>query len=193
MIDPCFTKYTTMAMFDKHKSSKQTPARTQEPSVAPPAAQAAASAAAGAHKAAMIGQGIEISGDVRADANLRIEGTLDGRIIKGSQDVEIGESGKVNANIEARVVKVGGEVNGDISGSEKVMITRTGRVQGNITAPRVQLEDGALFRGSIEMNPAEPAEARKPAALPSSVSSQEVRPRSADASRKEPGLSLKSG
>lgn len=182
-----------MAMFDKHKNNKQTPAGAQEPSVPPPAAQPASAAPAGGHKAAMIGQGVQISGDVRADTSLRIEGTLEGRSIQSSQDVEIGESGKVNANIEARVVKVGGEVNGDISGSEKVMISRSGRVQGNIVAPRVQLEDGALFRGSIEMNPAEAPEAQKPAAVPSSASSQESRPRSAEATRKEPGLSLKSG
>jgi cytoskeletal protein CcmA (bactofilin family) len=81
-----------------------------------------------------------------------------------------------------------------------VFISNTGRVQGNIIAPRVQLEDGALFRGSIDMNPAEPAKAEKPAAAkPASAKpaaqekvTQSAAP-AAEASRKEPSLNLKSG
>jgi len=89
-----------------------------------------------------------------------------------------------------------------------VVITRTGRVQGNIVAPRVQLEDGALFRGSIDMNPAQsasqekPAEVKQPAGrLDAPASSQKAMPpapaksqsAAADSVRKEPGLNLKSG
>jgi cytoskeletal protein CcmA (bactofilin family) len=50
-------------------------------------------------------------------------------------------------------VKVEGRITGDIDGSEKVIITKTGRVLGNIVAPRVTLEDGAKFKGSIDMDP----------------------------------------
>jgi cytoskeletal protein CcmA (bactofilin family) len=91
-----------------------------------------------------------------------------------------------------------------------VLITRTGRVQGNIVAPRVQLEDGALFRGSIDMNPAQPVSKEQPAvakqpagkldapassqaaaAAPSSpAKSQSAVP---DSARKEPSLNLKRG
>lgn len=187
-------KHTTMAMFDKHKSTKQTPERVQESVAAPQTSQPAVPAAAAGHKTAMVGQGIQISGDVRANTNLRVEGKIDGHVIQSSQDVEIGESGTVNANIEARNIKVAGEVNGDLSGSEKVVIAASGRVQGNIVAPRVQLEDGALFHGSIEMNPAEPASASKPAAVPPSPAGKdEGHSRGADRERKDPGLSLKSG
>ena len=52
-------------------------------------------------------------------------------------------------------MKVDGQVTGDISGSEKVIISKSGRVKGNIVAPRVTLEDGAKFKGSIDMDPGE--------------------------------------
>jgi len=156
----------------------------------------------------MIGQGISIAGDVKADSSLKVEGRIEGRSVQCSGEVEIAESGHVTANIIAKTVKVSGDVSGDIGGSEKVLITKTGRVQGNIIAPRVQLEDGALFRGSIDMNPAQTAGADKSApAKPSSArpAGSDNRQESASAAakqgtsaisetaRKEPSLNLKSG
>jgi len=157
----------------------------------------------------MIGQGISISGDVKSDSSLKIEGQIEGRAVQCSDEIEIAECGQVSANIMAKVVKVSGVVNGDIGGAEKVVISRTGRVQGNIIAPRVQLEDGALFRGSIDMNPAEtarnekqsggkpaPAEQNKSqkSATPAPAPSQsQKKPEAANTARKEPGLTLKSG
>jgi cytoskeletal protein CcmA (bactofilin family) len=187
-----------MAMFDRNKGGRQGGAPAPQPG-APNPSQAVTPTLA-AEKAAMIGKGIRVSGDVTAQTNLRVDGVVEGRSVKGEQDIEIGEHGKVVGNLVARVVKISGEVTGDIAGSEKVLISKTGRVQGNIVAPRVQLEDGALFRGSIDMNPVPPAEA-KPAAKAEARSEarQEVQPAAAKApvleasARKEPGLTLKSG
>ena len=185
-----------MAMFDKHKGAKQTPASKPDPNVGGTSGPAASPTASAAPKVAMIGEGISIVGDVNASSDLRIEGRVEGRGIQSTQDVEIGASGKVTADIDAKVVKIGGEVLGDIRGSEKVLITRTGRVQGNIEAPRVQLEDGALFRGSIDMNPGEPATGK---AAPAERAERPVAPAQGSpgstsaAVRKEPSLTLKSG
>ena len=113
--------------------------------------------------------------------------------------VEVAETGVIKASISARVVKIAGAVAGDINGSEKVVISKSGRVQGNIVAPRVQLDDGALFRGSIDMNPAEPAGAKKAApANPAAEASAKKAPAPArssatDENRKETNLTLKSG
>jgi len=188
-----------MAMFDKHKSGKQSTPATQEPRVSQPTPAAKQPPAASA-QVAMIGRGISITGDVMADTNLKIEGRVEGRSIQCTQDVEIAGPGQVKASIMAKVVKVSGTVSGDIGGSEKVFISNTGRVQGNIIAPRVQLEDGALFRGSIDMNPAESKKAEKPAAAKQAPAKQAVQEKAAksaapaaDASRKEPSLNLKSG
>jgi len=188
-----------MAMFDKHKSAKQDTPVTREPKISQPAPSMGATAPVSATKVAMIGQGISISGDVKADVSLKIEGRIEGRGVQCSHDVEIAETGHVSASIIAKVVKVSGVVSGDIGGSEKVVISRSGRVQGNIIAPRVQLEDGALFRGSIDMNPAEPAASEKPAAVKQTTSKPAAKPATQSAAttsgsaRKEPGLNLKSG
>ncbi len=140
-------------MFDKRKGSRQGSPQIEE-SIAmredPPVAAATRSPAT---RAAVIGSDIEITGDVTASADMKVYGHIKGSIIKSSHDVEIGESGKVSANVSAKMVIIAGVVEGNIAGKEKVLISKTGRVQGNIVAPRVQLEDGALFRGSIEMDP----------------------------------------
>lgn len=188
-------------MFDKQKGIKQSEPEAPEPRVAPPAPAASPAPAGGTEKSTMIGRGISISGDVKADSNLRVEGLIEGHNVQSSHEVEIAESGRVVANVSAKVVRIAGEVTGDISGSEKVMISRSGKVQGNIVAPRVQLEDGALFRGSIDMNPA-PAAGSRPAVARSAPADTGSKAPAANlqgteatvvSARKEPGLSLKSG
>jgi len=193
-----------MAMFDKHKMSKQQPTAADQPKAGSAVPAMSAGVSVSATKVAMIGQGISLMGDVKADTSLRIEGRIEGRTVQCTEEVEVAESGQVIANVLAKVVKISGTVSGDIGGSEKVLIARTGRVQGNIVAPRVQLEDGALFRGSIDMNPAQSAGADKPASsrqaagrLDAPASSQPAaakgQPAETGTARKEPGLNLKSG
>lgn len=108
----------------------------------------------------MIGPSIHIKGTVTGDEDLLVQGRVEGTIELGEHTVSVGETGKVTADIRARMVKVEGEVTGDVSGSEKVVIARSGRVRGNIVAPRVTLEDGAHFKGSIDMDPGEAATAK---------------------------------
>lgn len=105
------------------------------------------------HGAAMIGPSIRIRGDLAGEENLIIEGQVEGTIHLDKNDLTIGSSGRVKANIQAKGVIVEGQVEGDIIGKEKVIIRRTGNMRGNIVAPRVTLEDGAMFKGSIEMEP----------------------------------------
>lgn len=191
-------------MFDKHKDSKESTPSAPEPRTAQPSPGAVTAAPVGTEKTAMIGKGISITGDVNADANLKIEGVVEGRSVQTAHDVEVGETAKVTANISAKVVRISGEVNGDIAGGERVVIARSGRVQGNIVAPRVQLEDGALFRGSIDMNPAPAADARPSSARPTAVdpgaktsmaasTAGQATEAATGGARKEPGLTFKSG
>ncbi|MGD8783608.1 MAG: polymer-forming cytoskeletal protein [Thioalkalispiraceae bacterium] len=102
---------------------------------------------------AAIGASIRIRGDVSGDENLIIQGEVDGTIVVQGHNVTISKTGKVKANIEAKQIIVEGKLEGDLSGDEKVIIRETGNVYGNIVAPRVKLEDGAMFKGSIEMEP----------------------------------------
>lgn len=106
-----------------------------------------------------IGSTIHIKGDVTGDEDLVIHGHVEGQINLKDHNVIIGANGKVKANIHARQIVVEGELNGDMNGEEKVVIRETGNVLGNVVSPRVTLEDGAMFKGSIEM---EPRNNRKP-------------------------------
>jgi len=139
-------------MFEKHKSSNQEP---QAPQLQQDSLSSSASAPLSSGKSAVIGPGIHINGDISGDENLIVEGRVDGKILLDSHQVEVGQSGRVNADITAKVIKIAGEVRGDISGTEKVIISRSGNVHGNIVAPRMTLEDGAIFKGSIDMDPGE--------------------------------------
>ena len=102
---------------------------------------------------AAIGASIRIKGDVTGDENLVIQGQVEGTIKVQGHSVTISKTGKVRANIEASQIIVEGDLQGDMLGDEKVVIRESGNVHGNIVAPRVTLEDGALFKGSIEMEP----------------------------------------
>lgn len=146
-------------MFEKNRNTKQEPARSQ-PQQDNPATSANTPVSSG--RAAVIGPGIHINGDISGDESLIIEGKVDGKVRLDSHQVEVGQSGRVNADITAKVIKVAGEVRGDISGTEKVIILRSGNVRGNIVAPRMTLEDGAIFKGSIDMDPGEPVKAKSP-------------------------------
>ena len=102
----------------------------------------------------MIGPSIRIKGEVTGDEDLLIQGRVEGTVNLKAHAVIVGESGQVIADILAKTVKVDGKVQGNITGTEKVVITKLGNVRGNIVAPRVLLEDGAIFKGSIDMDPA---------------------------------------
>lgn len=101
----------------------------------------------------MIGPSINIKGEVSGDEDLVIQGRVEGTVSLKGNELSVGQSGTVFADVEARVIRIEGEVTGDITGNEKVVITQSGNVKGNIVAPRVTLEDGAIFKGSIDMDP----------------------------------------
>lgn len=162
-------------MFEKHKSTENSPS----PQVSQDSMTSTPSASASSGRAAVIGPGIHINGDISGDENLIIEGKVDGKIKLGAHQVSVGHGGQVNADITAKVIKIDGAVKGDLIGTEKVVISRSGNVHGNIVAPRMTLEDGAIFKGSIDMDPGEPAKpvATKPAvnsASPKSVEAPKV-------------------
>lgn len=100
-----------------------------------------------------IGASIHIKGDVTGNEDLVIQGRVEGTINLKGHSVTISKSAKVKADIEANQIIVEGELTGDMNGDEKVVIRETGHAYGNIVAPRVTLEDGAMFKGSIEMEP----------------------------------------
>ena len=103
---------------------------------------------------AVIGASITIRGDVTAAESLVVQGIVEGSLDIRDHDLIIGQTGQVVANVAAREIRVEGEVTGDLFGTEKVTVAKDGLVAGNIISPRVTLEDGAVFKGSIDMSPA---------------------------------------
>ncbi len=110
-------------------------------------------AASAARPPANIGASILFKGELSGDEDFVIQGRVEGKINLSDNTLTVGEEGRIRADIIARVITVEGELVGDMYGTEKVIIRATGRVKGNITSPRVTLEDGAKFKGSIDMDP----------------------------------------
>jgi cytoskeletal protein CcmA (bactofilin family) len=102
-------------------------------------------------EAAGIGASITIVGDVTGDEDLTILGRVEGKIDLPKHSLTIGQTGRVKADIHAKAVSVAGEVHGNLVASEQIVIRKTATMLGNLTAPRVGLEDGCCFRGSVEM------------------------------------------
>lgn len=107
---------------------------------------------------AAIGPSISIKGEVTGDEDLLIEGRLDGSVDLKQHSVTVGPEGEVSADIVARVVTVAGRVDGNINAGEQAVLRRTAVVHGDIKAPRVVLEDGARFRGGVDMGEASRSE-----------------------------------
>jgi cytoskeletal protein CcmA (bactofilin family) len=117
-----------------------------------------------------IGKSVIIKGDLSGSEDLTIEGQVEGKIELRQNVLTIGPNAKIKAAVFAKAVVVQGEVQGDITASERVDIRDAGSVDGDLSAPRIAIADGAHFRGSIDMQKAggraadvKPAEA-KPAA-----------------------------
>jgi cytoskeletal protein CcmA (bactofilin family) len=99
----------------------------------------------------VIGPTLVFKGELSADEDLVIEGTIEGTIAHQEKNLTVGKRGRVKANIHAKAVIIEGTVVGDIRCDERVELAAGADVTGNITSPRVHLADGANFNGNIEM------------------------------------------
>ncbi len=98
-----------------------------------------------------IGKSIVIKGELSGNEDLTIQGRVEGKIDLKQNLLTVGENGKVKAQLFAKTVVVIGEVLGNVTAVEKVSIQEKGAVDGDISAPRVAIAEGAHFRGSIDM------------------------------------------
>jgi cytoskeletal protein CcmA (bactofilin family) len=100
---------------------------------------------------ATIGPSIFIKGDLTGDEDLVIEGRVEGKVDLKQNNVTVGKNGRVKADVYGQTVIVEGEVDGNVFAGEQAILRQAGAIRGNITAPRVVLEDGSRFKGSIDM------------------------------------------
>jgi cytoskeletal protein CcmA (bactofilin family) len=139
-------------MWRKEESTPETPApdeRALRPDRSPAATDAARS------ELATIGRSITIRGDVTGDEDLLVQGRVEGSIDLQQHSVTVGADGEVNASISARIVTIEGRVEGNIRAEEQATLRSSAFVRGDITAPRVVLENGARFRGGVDMGDAD--------------------------------------
>jgi cytoskeletal protein CcmA (bactofilin family) len=169
-----------------------------EESVAQPRPQQAATGRSGAPRRsngpAAIGPSITIKGDVSGDEDLVIEGRVEGKVMLAKHNVTIGPDGHVKADVNGRTVVVEGEVEGDLRGEEQIVLRHSARVEGSIAAPRVTLEDGAVFRGGIEMDAGaqgtKPMAAKEPVSKAKGADDKESHPVKGSVDEKGTGSSL---
>jgi cytoskeletal protein CcmA (bactofilin family) len=99
----------------------------------------------------VIGQGITIEGEVTADEELVVQGTVRGKVdAQGGVTIEAG--GSVEADIQSGPVTVAGSVTGNISSTDRVDLQAGARVVGNVRATRITIADGAQFKGNVDMD-----------------------------------------
>ena len=129
-----------------------------------------------------IGKSVVIKGELNGSEDLTVEGHVEGRIELKDHVLTIGPNGKIKAQVFAKAVIVLGEVNGNVTASEKVDIRDGGSVDGDIIAPRVAIAEGAHFRGSVDMQrkggqpQADKDKSSKPAAVSQSSSAPQPQP-----------------
>jgi cytoskeletal protein CcmA (bactofilin family) len=141
---------------------EETPPQPSAPQPEAPRRAERTPSPASSGEVATIGRSIAIQGQVTGDEDLLIQGSVDGSVDLKQHAVTVGPDGEVKASIVGRVVTVEGKVEGNITADEQVILRTSASVQGDITAPRVVLEDGSRFRGgpsgkSASTRQAEPA------------------------------------
>ncbi|HYK38023.1 polymer-forming cytoskeletal protein [Alloacidobacterium sp.] len=148
------------------------PAAPTTPSYEPPRSSAPAAQPATADQAT-IGKSLIIKGEVTGSESLYIDGKVEGSINLPGNRVTVGRNGQVTANISAREIVVLGKVKGNVNASDRVDIRSEGSLSGDVVAQRISIEDGAFFKGGIDI--------RKPG----SEKGSDVKPNSVAAAQQE--------
>src|SRR5271157_2054937 len=137
----------------------QTATRPMPPATAP-AVRSAETLRSG--EIATIGKSVIVKGELSGSEDLYVDGEVEGSISLRGQSLTIGPNGRVRANIEARNVIVHGRVDGNIQASDRVELRKSASLAGDISTARVAIEDGAFFKGSIDIQKTEPAPRLEP-------------------------------
>ena len=106
---------------------------------------------------ASIGKAVKISGQIYSKEDLYVDGDVEGSIELQDHGLTIGPNGKVRANVKAREVVILGNVQGNVDASDKLEVRKDARLVGEIKTARIVIEDGAYFKGSIDIAKPEPA------------------------------------
>lgn len=118
--------------------------------------------APGVRSLACIGASLEIKGRINAEEDLQIDGKVEGPVSVRGHRLTVGRSGQLNSEVTARELVVFGKVTGNVNATDRVEIKKDGGVIGDIQTTRISIEDGAIFKGRIEID----RPGSKPASVP---------------------------
>jgi len=102
-------------------------------------------------EAARIGKSLVIKGELSGNEDLYIDGQIEGSIALQQNSLVVGPNGKVQAGVSAGRIVVHGTLDGDLHAADRVELKKTGMVTGDIVAQRIAIEDGAYFKGKVEI------------------------------------------
>src|SRR3984893_5029166 len=143
----------------------------EQPTVGPRPATSPSSSTTTTADQATIGKSLVIKGEVTGSESLYIDGRVEGSISLAGNRVTIGRNGVVAANINAREIVVLGKVRGNLTASDRVDIRSDGSLTGDVVAARISIEDGAFFKGGIDIRKGgTPATVTKTESKPEEVS-----------------------
>ena len=106
---------------------------------------------------ATIGKSVVVKGELSGSEDLYLDGEVEGSISLRGQSLTVGPNGRVRANVEARNVIVHGQVDGNLCASDRVDLRKSASLTGDISTARISIEDGAYFKGTIDIQKAEAA------------------------------------
>lgn len=126
-------------------------------------------------RSATIGKGVSITGQIYSREDLIIDGEVEGSIEAAEHKVTIGPNGKVKAGIKAKDIVVLGVVQGNVEATDRMDIKKDAKLVGDIKTARISIEDGAMFKGSIDIIRTEvPKPVVKPQPVPVSTPQQSM-------------------
>ncbi len=156
------------------------PMRAQQPSRPAPAAAPAAvtpkAVTESTRGQAMIGKSLKIKGAITGREDLYIDGEVEGTIELVENSLTVGPNGNVNADVTARDITVLGRLTGNVKAGDRIEIRKTGSLEGDLSTTRIAIEDGAVFRGSIDITKPEQGSKSSPTPLKAAASAPQSKP-----------------
>ena len=131
---------------------------------------------------AVVGASIRLNGELSGGEDLLVEGRIEGSVELAQNALTVGAKGRIAGSAHARAIHVEGEVEGNLTADEVLVLRKSARVRGDLASPRVVIEDGARFKGSIDMETKRGAAAGPAASSPTTASGPRPLP-SEDAKR----------
>lgn len=165
-----------MSMFTKRREegeamprpsevTSQMTARPGQPHANVAAPPAPPTTAAAAQRSTSIGRTVTIKGEIRSEEDVQIDGRVEGRLDVGRNRLVVGPNGEVRAAITAREVDVHGVVNGNVEATDRIILRKNSKLVGDLKMASVVIEDGAYFKGSIDITPPQNANSTAPAVV----------------------------